>query len=254
MFPARRHPFLASFFHLALLAVVVGVSVADFPAIVSKNSEAFAAVFLVSAPLQYLRVDQRTTLGLIWAILMVAGLALTGPFSGHLGLPSSVATHQEAFAAAAILTAYMMYPRGWLDRGHHPGSWPLYVVMGAAYGVGLLGIGGEAIDDYAETIALVLLISFYLDRIVVRSPFIRALWAGLVVMAPVVYTTLNRHGTDISAATDQWEIALVWLQRTTEGFVGVFLLQVYIEAASLWSIAQKRRTGEVDPHASSFLA
>jgi hypothetical protein len=236
VFPASRHPVLAACFHLGILAVIVASISGVAPAVVARNSEGFAAVFLVTVGLQYLRVDLHTGRGSAWAMVMLAGLIITGPLRDDVGLSDSIATLQESFAAAAVLTFYFMRPPGWIDHGHHRGAVTLYVIGGILFVIGAFDAGGRLITDHAETLALVLLLAAYLDYVVGRLLTSRVIWFVAMAAIPVAYTVLNSHGNDVSAATNLWETSLVWLQRTTEAFVAVLLLQLYVELVSIWEM------------------
>jgi len=96
---------------LGLLLVIIASPVMDvFPTFIAKqssnNSEALSFLALAIALLQF---NSRPRLDLLLFVIAL-GLICTGNSGAAIGLPTSVTTHGESFAAAAIIAVWMLFP------------------------------------------------------------------------------------------------------------------------------------------------
>lgn len=242
MFEVGENRPLAVVFYVWLLVAYVAVVAGMFPSIVSRNSEGLVGALLVGAALQLVRIDRNVAGSIGWLVFLGAGFTITGPLRDITGWPLSILTLQESFAGVIVVSLYLMWPRDWQHHpGHHRPLGPYYLLLGAAFVAGALNVGGGLLQQHAETLAIGLLVATYFDFVAPGPVWRRMVMYALLIVTPFVYTALNEHGNDVSAAVGVFEVALVYLQRTTEAFVAVLCLALYADADRL---VRRRRTAD----------
>lgn len=219
-----------------------------------RNNEAFFFVALVIA---LLPAWGRASIPLsrLGVAAMAAFFVVFDAIGPSTGLPIWVITLNESLLGAVVLFAYLVFS-GY--RRPQTAKW-FYLVLAAVVLAGELPIPGWGdsapawwIVNHAEGWGFALLAAIYLD-FVRPWPFERDKTAGVVgrgfwyvgiVVTPLLFSALNEHGVDSTAAVGPYESTLVWVQRITEAFVAAVLITVYYG----WRAREHRAESEATEH------
>lgn len=253
--------------HQAFAASLLGAGAAD---VFRRNSEAYALMVLVPGAWDLLarQGDPRRPPGMwgsrdpllgrqtAWYTFLVFGIVVlqTGvPEAAGIDLPQSVITLGEAFVAAAVISLYHGWSRGFApwSRAWGFGSPMVSVQARSGYYLAVvvftvivyqswfLNLAGATAVDWlqvnAEAFAAALIIPAYFDLVAAATrPAVRLVWYPALVAAPLAI-----QGGVLDPVLGD---ALVgWLERTTEAFIAAFVVSAYFD---VW------RSG-VDVHVSA---
>lgn len=191
---------------------------------VAFDSEAYVVVLLLAPWIQYVRPRLAGT-AWQWPIAAAAAAAcvVVGVLLYRSDLPSQFRTLNEAFLAG-IMIAYVQ-PRRPVPR------WIPVVIAAGLLAVIVVASDTRLVTDLAEGLGVVILLPLAVDvfdrRILEpaapRSPALTYAWYAFLVLAPIIFSVLNR-AVDSGNALDS---AARYGVRPQEAFVAVPLLGLY---------------------------
>lgn len=216
---------------------------------ITRNSEAFALSLLVTMELHRRFFKGQSPWIYVWWVSLLAGYAITEFVAA---LPATVATLNEAFLAAILISIFLSYfgpgTRKWRVRWIYPLIAGAIVLVGEISADVFEGLSGWIVGS-AESWGFVILISVLFGFIAgfpwfeaARSRVTQGMWILFLIAAPVIVSILNPNGVDSVAAVGFSASAMVWVQRVTEAFVAAVALTVL--SIVLENLIQRSAEGE----------
>jgi len=189
------------------------------------DSESYTLVLLLAPWIQFVR-PRLAGSSWEWPVTLAASAAciVIGVLLYQSDLPSQWKTLNETFLAAGVLIAYLQ-----LHRPLPPGI-PL-VIAGGVLAAIIVASDAALITDLAEALGVIILLPLAVDvfdrRILnpnaAPAPASRYGWWVFLVLAPVVFSVLNRALDDGSALDTIARYGV----RPQEAFVAVLLIELY---------------------------
>lgn len=234
---------------ISFLPVQGGGPLGSIQTQVSRNSEAFALCLLVSFELRLRTHDDMGSWFPIWWAFLAAGYFGTELISG---LPAPVATLNEAFLGALVISMFLtvFHPS---NTGRWRWRWLFPIGAAAVALIGELPIGAfnwarPWIMGSAESLGFVILITILFGCVSgypwpegLSSVPRRVVWLMALVVIPIGVALVNPNGVDSIAAVGVLESAMVWIQRITEAFIAAVLLTIYCQAQARLSGSAERK-------------
>ena len=236
---------------LSILFELIGKVLPDALSVrISHNSEAYLAVLVLAAWIQFVRPRLRGTRAEWWVTGAVAVVCLlVGILLIASDLPSRWRTLNETFLALPLLVPYVQVRR------------PLWWGFPAALAVLTVATifffsntGG--VTDLAETLALIMLVPIGLDLVdrgildprAVTSAALRYGWYALLVVVPVAFSILE-YQVGVEGFVGR---AVRYGVRVTEGFITALLIGLFFAVALGWTGRKaahraERRSPELNP-------
>lgn len=273
----RRYVFLTSVavfgvvVHLGFVGDLLGSGATEF---VRRQSEAYAIVVLVIGfwelfarrghPGNVATRDHPIATSMLWFSCWFGALIITSLLLPRdIGLPQSIATLKEAFAAALVISAYLSWSHSFSPGDTH---WALgapvrsaaarvsyYAAIAALVLVSAVGLPdtvigasySDFIEQHSEAVGAVILIPLYFD-VVARASGQRTLivWLGLIVGVPLA--------VQLDVWPDVADSTVEWGARMTEAFLAALAISLYFEFihrvdATAAPDVEGREEGELDP-------
>ncbi len=213
---------------LALLALVTKAHTVVLPMGIAKqvghNSEALALALAVAVVVEFARPRwlPAGSRGLSWSLVVVVATAWLLLALGvyYLGLPSSIKTLNEPFAAAAVLTLFLAAPRPL----RHAWLVPALLVVAVVLTSGL-----EFVQAQSEAVTAVVAVSISTDLAArsilwpkARESAVTWVWYLFLAAWPALMLFLN--GRDLSGVLGA---SVDYMARGAEGFWGALLICAY---------------------------
>ncbi len=191
------------------------------------DSESYVVVLLLAPWIQFVR-PRLAGSRWEWPITLAAAAAcvIVGVLLYRSDLPSQWKTLNEAFLAG-VLIAYVQ-PRRPLP------PWVPLVLAGGVLAAIVVASDAAILTDLAEALGVVILLPLAVDVFDRRilnlqappSPAVRYAWWGFLVLAPIVFSVLNR-ALDDGGVLDK---AARYGVRPQEAFVAVLIMELYFAA------------------------
>lgn len=192
---------------------------------IGHNSEAYLAVLVLAAWIQFVRPRLTGTKAEWWVTVAVAGVCLAiGILLVATELPSRWRTLNETFLALPLLIPYVQIrrPMWW-------GFPAALAVLTVATVFFFSNTGG--VTDLAETFALIALVPIGLDLVdrgildprAVTSVVVRYGWYALLVIVPVTFSVLE-YKVGVSGFVGR---TIRYGVRITEGFITALLIGLF---------------------------
>ncbi len=213
---------------LTLLALVTKAHTVVLPMGIAKqighNSEALALALAVAVVVEFIRPRwlPTGTRGVSWSlvVLVAAGWLLLALGVYYLGLPSSIKTLNEPFAAAAVLTLWLGPPR---PLRH---AWLVPAILVVAV---LLSSELEFVQAQSEAVTAVVAVSISTDLAArsilwpkARESALTWCWYLFLAVWPAFMLFLN--GRNLSGALAD---SVDYMARGAEGFWGALMICAY---------------------------